>query len=29
MLPVELPDVPDYSPVLFDPGDADSDPPPR
>ena len=29
MLPVELPDVPDYSPVLFDPEDADSEPSPR
>jgi leucyl-tRNA synthetase len=28
MLPVELPDVPDYSPVLFDPNDADSEPSP-
>mgnify|MGYP002345545561 FL=1 len=28
MLPVELPDVPDYSPVLFDPEDADSEPSP-
>ncbi len=28
MLPVELPDVPDYSPVLFDPDDADSEPSP-
>ncbi|MEZ0339226.1 leucine--tRNA ligase [Mycobacterium sp. pV006] len=28
MLPVELPDVPDYSPVLFDPDDADSVPSP-
>ena len=27
-LPVELPDVPDYSPVLFDPDDADSLPSP-
>lgn len=27
-LPVELPDVPDYSPVLFDPDDADSEPSP-
>jgi leucyl-tRNA synthetase len=27
-LPVELPDVPDYSPVLFDPNDADSEPSP-
>ena len=27
-LPVELPDVPDYSPVLFDPDDADSVPSP-
>ena len=27
-LPVELPDVPDYSPVLFDPEDADSEPSP-
>jgi leucyl-tRNA synthetase len=27
-LPVELPDVPDYSPVLFDPDDADSEPNP-
>ncbi|MBS4728136.1 leucine--tRNA ligase [Mycobacterium sp. SM1] len=27
-LPVELPDVPDYQPVLFDPEDADSDPSP-
>ncbi|MBY0443307.1 MAG: leucine--tRNA ligase [Mycobacteriaceae bacterium] len=27
-LPVELPDVPDYSPVLFDPDDADSQPSP-
>lgn len=27
-LPVELPDVPDYSPVLFDPDDADSEPEP-
>ncbi|MGA8545904.1 MAG: leucine--tRNA ligase [Mycobacterium sp.] len=27
-LPVELPDVPDYSPVLFDPDDADSVPEP-
>ena len=28
LLPVELPDVPDYSPVLFDPTDADSEPSP-
>jgi leucyl-tRNA synthetase len=28
LLPVELPDVPDYSPVLFDPDDADSEPSP-
>jgi len=28
MLPVELPDVTDYSPVLFDPDDADSEPSP-
>ncbi|MGE2732764.1 leucine--tRNA ligase [Mycolicibacterium vaccae] len=28
LLPVELPDVPDYSPVLFDPEDADSEPSP-
>jgi leucyl-tRNA synthetase len=27
-LPVELPDVTDYSPVLFDPDDADSEPSP-
>ncbi len=27
-LPVELPDVPDYSPVLFNPDDADSEPSP-
>lgn len=27
-LPVELPDVPDYSPVLFGPNDADSEPSP-
>jgi len=27
-LPVALPDVPDYSPVLFDPEDADSEPSP-
>jgi leucyl-tRNA synthetase len=27
-LPVELPDMPDYSPVLFDPDDADSEPSP-
>ncbi|WP_176749651.1 leucine--tRNA ligase [Mycolicibacterium grossiae] len=27
-LPVELPDIPDYSPVLFDPDDADSEPSP-
>jgi leucyl-tRNA synthetase len=27
-LPVELPDVPDYSPVLFDPDDASSEPSP-
>jgi leucyl-tRNA synthetase len=27
-LPVELPDVPDYSPVQFDPDDADSEPSP-
>lgn len=27
-LPVELPDVPDYAPVLFDPDDADSEPNP-
>ncbi|MGV9798383.1 leucine--tRNA ligase [Mycobacterium sp. NPDC003449] len=27
-LPVELPDVSDYSPVLFDPDDADSEPSP-
>ena len=27
-LPVELPDVADYSPVLFDPDDADSEPSP-
>ncbi|MCW2685283.1 MAG: leucyl-tRNA synthetase [Mycobacterium sp.] len=27
-LPVDLPDVPDYSPVLFDPDDADSEPSP-
>lgn len=27
-LPVELPDVPDYSPVLFDSDDADSEPSP-
>ncbi len=28
LLPVELPDVPDYSPVFFDPEDADSEPSP-
>ncbi len=28
LLPVELPDVPDYSPALFDPEDADSEPAP-
>ena len=28
LLPVELPDVPDYSPVLFDPDDAGSEPSP-
>nr|MCH9640186.1 class I tRNA ligase family protein [Actinomycetes bacterium] len=28
LLPVELPDAPDYSPVLFDPEDADSEPSP-
>ncbi|MBN9635931.1 MAG: leucine--tRNA ligase, partial [Actinobacteria bacterium] len=28
VLPVELPDVPDYSPVLFDPDNADSEPSP-
>jgi len=28
MLPVELPDIADYSPVLFDPDDADSEPSP-
>ncbi len=28
LLPVELPDVPDYSPVSFDPNDADSEPSP-
>ncbi len=28
LLPVELPDVPDYSPTLFDPEDADSEPAP-
>ncbi|MCK0175967.1 leucine--tRNA ligase [Mycolicibacterium sp. F2034L] len=27
-LPVELPDVPDYAPVLFDPDDSDSEPSP-
>jgi leucyl-tRNA synthetase len=27
-LPVELPDIPHYSPVLFDPDDADSEPSP-
>ncbi len=27
-LPVELPDIPDYAPVLFDPDDADSEPSP-
>ena len=27
-LPVELPDIPDYSPVLIDPDDADSEPSP-
>jgi leucyl-tRNA synthetase len=27
-LPVELPDIPNYSPVLFDPNDADSEPSP-
>ncbi|WP_205875558.1 leucine--tRNA ligase [Mycobacterium camsae] len=27
-LPVELPDVPDYSPISFDPDDADSEPSP-
>jgi leucyl-tRNA synthetase len=27
-LPVELPDIPGYSPVLFDPDDADSEPSP-
>jgi leucyl-tRNA synthetase len=27
-LPVELPDIPDYSPALFDPDDADSEPSP-
>ncbi|MGB3485652.1 MAG: leucine--tRNA ligase [Mycobacterium sp.] len=27
-LPVELPDIPDYSPVMFDPEDADSEPSP-
>ncbi|HNM86784.1 MAG TPA: leucine--tRNA ligase [Mycobacterium sp.] len=27
-LPVELPDIPDYSPVLFDPDDAGSEPSP-
>ncbi len=28
MLPVELPDIADYSPVLFDPDDADTEPSP-
>jgi len=28
MLPVELPDIPDYAPVSFDPDDADSEPSP-
>jgi len=28
VLPVELPDIDDYSPVLFDPDDADSEPSP-
>ncbi len=28
LLPVELPEVPDYEPVLFDPEDADSEPSP-
>jgi len=28
LLPVELPDIPDYSPVLLDPDDADSEPSP-
>ncbi len=28
MLPVELPDVPDYSPKVYDPDDADSEPEP-
>jgi leucyl-tRNA synthetase len=28
MLPVELPDIADYAPVLFDPDDADSEPSP-
>ncbi|MGE2727053.1 leucine--tRNA ligase [Mycolicibacterium pulveris] len=28
MLPVELPDMPDYAPVSFDPDDADSEPSP-
>ncbi len=28
-LPVELPDIADYSPVMFDPEDADSEPSPR
>jgi leucyl-tRNA synthetase len=28
VLPVELPDIADYSPVLFDPDDADSEPSP-
>ena len=27
-LPVELPEIPDYAPVLFDPDDADSEPSP-
>ncbi len=27
-LPVELPDIPDYAPVLFDPDDADTEPSP-
>ncbi len=27
-LPVELPDIPDYAPVMFDPDDADSEPSP-
>ena len=28
LLPVELPDIPDYAPVQFDPDDADSEPSP-